>query len=191
MAEKIDVAGETQNHDETLKASNAPSEKIRLRAPSGPRQKRPERYDGREPLPYAGHEAVAQFLAAPAASLRKFKSLTALATYFKVTRMTVHRWKQDVDVMQRAYWLSMRNRIAGNLLARQAWLRIMEKVIEMAKNGDFRSIKFIESRAWAEELEIQQSQLSASVCIADLFGPDRYDEEEGQDDNWEAEGGDQ
>jgi hypothetical protein len=190
MVEKIDVASETQNHDETHKASNAPSEKIQLRAPSGPRQKRRERYDGREPLPYAGHEAVAQFLAAPPTSLREFKSLTALAAHFKVTRMTVHRWKQDSDVMQRAYWLSKRNKIAGDLLARQAWLRIMEKVIEMAKNGDFRAIKFIEFHAWAEDLKIKQTEISASICVGDLFGANDGEEEEEQDHNQQSEGGD-
>jgi hypothetical protein len=186
MAKKLEVAHETQNHDETIEASNTPSEQIQHGAPSGPRQKRRDGYDGREPLPYPGHEAVAQFRAAPP-SLRKFESLTALATHFKVTRMTVHRWRQDIDVMQRTYWLSMRNKVAGDLLARQAWVRIMKKVIEMAKKGDFRAIKFIESRAWAEELGVQQSQLSASICVADLFGTDVSDEEEGQDDNQQSE----
>jgi hypothetical protein len=189
MEKKNEVAYETQNHDEAIEASNAPSEKIRHGAPSGPRQKRRDRYDGREPLPYSGHEAVAQFLAAPAC-LRKFKSLTDLAAHFKVTRMTAYRWKQDIDVMQRASWLFMRNKIAGDLLARQAWLRIMKKVIEMAKKGDFRAIKFIESRAWAEELGVQQSQLSASICVEDLFGADEDDQAGEHDDNRQTEGED-
>jgi hypothetical protein len=188
MEKKNEVAYETQNHDEAIEASNAPSEKLRHGAPSGPRQKRRDRYDGREPLPSAGHECVAQFLAAPT-SLRKFESLTALATHFKVTRMTVHRWKQDIDVMRRTYWLSMRNKVTGDLLARQAWVRIMKKVIEMAKKGDFRAIEFIERHAWAKDLEIKQTQLSASICVADLFGADEGDEEEGQDDNQQTEGG--
>jgi hypothetical protein len=187
MDEKNKVAYETQNHDGTIEASSAPSEKIVPGAPSGRRQKRRDRYDGREPLPYAGHESVAQFLAAPA-SLRKFKSLTALAAHFEVTRMTVHRWKQDIDVMQRAYWLSMRNKIAGDLLARQASLRIMKKVIEMAVNGHFRAIEFVWSRAYGEELGIQQSRLNASVCAADLFGTDEDDQAEEQDDNRQTEG---
>jgi hypothetical protein len=189
MSKQIELAHQTQNHYETIESSNAPSEKIRHGAPSGPRQKRRDRYDGREPLPYVGHEAVAQFLAAPT-SLRKFKSLAALAAHFKVTRMTVHRWKQDSDVMQRAYCLSLRNKIAGDLLARQAWLRIMEKVIEMAKKGDFRAIKFIELHAWAEDLEIKHTELSASVCVADLFGTDEGDEAEEQEDIQQTEGED-
>ena len=187
MEQKNEVVREVQNHEENFEAPNAPSKKIQHATPSGPRQKRRYSYDGSEPLAYAGHEAIAQFLAAPT-SLRKFKSLTVLAAHFKVTRMTVHRWRQDIDVMQRVYWLSMRNKIAGDLLARQGWLGIMKKVIEMAMEGDFRAIKFLESRAWAEELGIKQPQLSAGVCVADLFGTEEEDEAEEQDDNRQTEG---
>jgi hypothetical protein len=184
-----DVSSEAQNHEETVEALNAPSEKIQYGAPSGPRQKHRDKYDGREPLIYPGHEAVAQFLAAPT-SLRDFKSLTALAAHFNVTRVTVYRWKHDVNVLRRAYWLSMRNKIAGDLLARQAWLPIMKKGIEMAKNGDFRAIKFIESQAWTQELGIQQSQHTATVCVADLFGADEDDQAVERDDNQNTEGED-
>lgn len=48
------------------------------------------RYDGHEPLEYPGHEAVAQYLAAPE-SLREFKSFSDLANHFHVSRMTIHR----------------------------------------------------------------------------------------------------
>jgi hypothetical protein len=189
MEKKNELAHETQNHVEKIEASNTPSGKIQHLGSDATRRKRRDRSDGRVRLAHAGREATAQFLAAPK-SLRKFKSLTALAEYHDVARMTVHRWRQEVSVMQRTHWLSLRHKIAGDLLARQAWLHIMKKVIEMAKKGDFRAIKFIESRAWAEELGVQQSQLTASVCVADLFGTDGGDEEERKDDNRQAEGGD-
>src|SRR5215510_4645250 len=102
-------------------ASNASSEKVRYGAPDGPRQ-RPDSYDGSEPLDYPGHEAVAQFLAASPAD-QPFKSLSVLAADFNVTRMTVHRWKHDRDVLRRARWLSMSNALAGDLAVRREWPR--------------------------------------------------------------------
>jgi hypothetical protein len=180
--------------DQTLRGNVEPlevqSEKIRYGAPDGPRHKRRGKYDGRSPLNYPGHEAVAQYLAAPK-SLREFRSDMDLAKHFQVTRMTIYRWKNDVDVMQRAYWLSMRNQMAGDLVARREWPQIMEKAVEMAKRGDVHAMKFCESRAWAEDLRVEQSQLSASVSIEDLLGTGEGDgAEELQDDNRQAEGGD-
>jgi hypothetical protein len=173
----------------TQKEAGVPtSAKIQRVGSNATRRKRRDRSDGCAQLAHAGREAVAQFMASPT-FLRKFKSLTALAAHFKVTRMTAYRWKQDNDVTQRAYWLSMRNKIAGDFLARQGWLRIMKKVIEMAQKGDFRAIEFIERHAWAKDLEIKQTQLSASVCVADLFGTDEGYEEKEQDDHQHVQGG--
>jgi len=181
---------ENPNHQGAVQAPIPSLEKVRYGAADGPRQKRRERHDGREPLNYAGHEAVAQFLAAPKSD-REFKSLTALANHFKVTRMTIHRWKQDIDVMQRAYWLSKRNQMAGDLVARREYPEIMERAVQLAKAGDVQAMKFCESRAWPEELRVEHSQLSATVSVKDLFGIDKRDEpEELQDDNGRAERGD-
>jgi hypothetical protein len=171
------------------RAAEAP-EKVRYGAPDGPRQKGREKYDGREPLDYEGHEAVAQFLATPKSD-REFESLTALADHFNVTRMTVHRWKQDVEVMQRANWLSLCNQMAGDLVARREWQQIMEKAVELARAGDVQAMKFCESRAWPEELPVEHSQVSKTVSIKDLFGIDKGDDpEEPKDHNRHAEGGD-
>jgi hypothetical protein len=187
--EKNKVEYETQNHDETIEASNRPSEKIRHGAPSGPRKKRRDAYDGREALPYAGHEGVAQFLAAPT-SLRKFKSLRALAAHFKVTRMTAYRWGHDPDVIQRAHFLSEINQMAGDLLARQEWSRIMQTAVRKAIEGDLQSIKFCESRAYPKALRLEQRQLSATVSIQDLLGTTENDGvEELPDKNGQEEGG--
>jgi hypothetical protein len=163
------------------------SEKVRYGAPDGPRQKRRPRHNGREPLDYPGHEALAQFLAAPKSD-REFKSLTALANHFNVTRNTAHRWKRDIDVMQRAHWLSTRNQMAGDLVARREWPEIMERAAQLAKSGDVPAMKFCESRAWTKELRAEHFQVSASVSSEDLFGID--EREELQDDDGRAEGGD-
>jgi hypothetical protein len=190
MQEDIQMRKEVPDPREAVQAPGVLSEKVRYGAPDGPRQKRREKYDAREPLDYPGHEAVAQFLATPKSD-REFKSLTALANHFHVTRMTVHRWKQDIEVMQRAHWLSMRNQMAGDLVARSEWPQIMETAVQLAKAGDVQAMKFCESRAWPDELRVEHSQLSATVSVKDLFGVDKRDEqEELQGDNGRAEGGD-
>jgi hypothetical protein len=149
---------------------NLQSEEIRQDASDGPRRKREgKNYDGSSPLSSPGHEALAQYLAAPK-SLRKFRSDIEFAKHFQVTRMTVYRWKQNPEVIERAFWLSAYNQMIGDLRARQEWPRIMEKVVEMATKGDIQAIKFCESRAWAEKLQVTQSQLSASILIEDLLG---------------------
>ncbi len=165
------------------------SGKIRFGASDGPRRKRKGKYDGSSPLIYLGHETVAQHLALPK-SLRKFKSDGDIAKHFSVERMTVYRWKKDPDVIQRAYFLSIHNQMVGDLRARRAWPRIMQKAVEMASKGDLQAIKFCESRAWAEKPRVEQSQLCASVLIEDLFGPGEDDEAEGvQDPSRRTEGG--
>jgi len=158
-----------ENPQGAVEASSTLAARPRYGAPDGPRQKRREKYDGREPLDYAGHEAVAQYLAAPKSD-REFKSFTALANHFEVTRMTAYRWTRDIEVMQRAYWLSMSNQMAGDLVARREWPQIMEKAAELAKTGDVRAMKFCEGRAWPEELLVEHSQVSATVSAEDLFG---------------------
>jgi len=80
--------------------------------------------------------------------------------------------------------------MVGDLRARRAWPRIMQKAVEMASKGDLQAIKFCESRAWAEKPRVEQSQLCASVLIEDLFGPGEDDEAEGvQDPSRRTEGG--
>ena len=191
MKPKIEVAIEPQHHDENIESSNTPSKKIRYGAPSGPRQKRRDRYDGREPLEYPGHEAVAQYLAAPK-SLREFKSDSHLAKYFRVSRMTVCRWKHDPDVIKRAHFLSEINQMVGDLLARQEWPRIMQTAVQKALEGDLQSIRFCESRAYPKELRVQQSQCNTTVSIQELLGTSEIDDaEELLDKDRQQEGDDQ
>jgi hypothetical protein len=150
-----------------VEATEVRSVKVRYGAPDGPRQKRKEKYDGRDPLPYLGHEAVAQFIASPK-SHREFKSLTALAKRLNVARMTVHRWRRDIDVLRRAEWLSLRNKMAGDLVPRREWVRIMEKAVEIAKSGDVQAMKFCEARAWPEDRQRESSNVESSLSNLSL-----------------------
>jgi hypothetical protein len=188
MREDVHAGKDIPDSERAAKTSGALPEKVRYGAPDGPRQKRRERYDGREPLDYPGHEAVAQFLAAPTSDA-EFESLAALANHFNVTRMTVHRWKQDIEVLQRAYWLSMHHQIAGDLVARRKWPQIMEKATELAEAGDVQAMKFCEARAWPQELRVEHSQVSTTVSFKGLFGVDEGDEPKKlQRDNRPSEG---
>ena len=138
----------------------------------------------------AGREALAQFLAA-SRSLREFKSYSALANYFHMSRMTIYRWTLEVEVMQRAYSLSMRNEIVGDLEARRAWPEIMQKQVANGKGGDLDAARFCESRAWRPNPRVEQSHLSVSVSTMDLFGTSESDKAEELDDDRQNQGGNQ
>ena len=147
-----------------------------------------EECDGSYPLSSPGHEAVAQYLATPK-SLRNFRSDSHLAKHFEVSRMTVYRWKQIPDVIKRALWLSKCNQFIGDMHARQEWPRIMKRAVQMAIQGNINAIRFCEARAWAEKLQVTQSQLSASILIEDLLGTsERNDSEDRQISNQKIEG---
>jgi hypothetical protein len=145
-----------QNNIEPLKVD---SEKTRYGAPDGPRKNRQPGYDGREPLEYPGHEATAQFLATPE-SEREFDSITALAKHFDVSRMTVYRWTQDIDVLRRAEWLSMQNRVTGRLIIRRAWPKMMAKLADDAIGGHVQATKLCADYAWPEDKQREKSGLS-------------------------------
>jgi hypothetical protein len=120
----------TNEHQNT----DAKPDKIRSGAPDGPGRKHDASHNCREPLELAAHEAVAHFLAAPK-SQREFKSFIALAQHFNVTRMTAYRWTQDTDVLWRADWLSLQDKVAGDLNARREWSAIMEKSVRVQGSG--------------------------------------------------------
>ena len=153
------------------------SKKIRYGAPDGPRKKLRENYDGHQPLEYPGHEAVAHYLASPK-SLREFDSDRHLAKHFRVSRMTICRWKHDRDVIQRAHFLSEINQMVGDLLARQEWPRIMQMAVQNALGGDLQSIRFCESRAFPKQLQVPQPHFEVTVSTQDVLGPSEIDDAE-------------
>ncbi|MGD0907849.1 MAG: hypothetical protein ABSA96_09725 [Candidatus Acidiferrales bacterium] len=139
--------------------TDAKVRKVRFGAPPRLRRKRRENYDGVERLEFAGHEAIAWFLAVPK-ELREFKFLEDLARHFNVSRMTTYRWTRDVEVMKRADFLSKQNKMAGNLVARREYESIMEKAVEMAKQGNIAAMKFCIERAFPEDKQQAKSPLS-------------------------------
>ena len=142
-------------------APKAQSEKVRYGAPCGPRITESENYDGRTPIEWPGHETVAQYLAAPK-SLREFKSDSDLAKHFQVNRMTVHRWKNAPDVIKRAHWLSMQNKMIGDIIARREYPSFMERAVELALKGNIPAMKFCAERAWPEDKRTEKSGTSSS-----------------------------
>jgi hypothetical protein len=159
MRNKNRLTKKCQDQQGIIEAPTTQSEEIRIGPPDGPRPEGSENYNGHTPIEWPGLEAVAQYLAAPK-SLREFKSDNDLAKHFRKTRMTIHRWKHHPDVDKRVHWLSNRYRLAGDLLARLNWLRIMQKLVEKAIKGDMQAIKFCEEIAWRQEKQWDKRQIS-------------------------------
>jgi hypothetical protein len=141
-------------------APKAQSEKVRYGAPCGPRTTESENYDGRTPMKYPGHEVVAQYLAAPK-SLREFKSDNDLAKHFHVNRMTIHRWKIAPDVIKRAHWLSIQNKMVGDTIARREYPSIMKRLVELAMKGNIPAMKLCAERAWLDDKRAEKSDVSS------------------------------
>jgi hypothetical protein len=135
---------------------------IRPAAQSSPSTKRRRNYDGSKPLDYPGHEALAQYLAAPQ-RFRRFRSITALAIQFNVSRVTVYRWAQHLDVVRRAAWLSAHNRILGDFIACREWPAIIRAQVTAALAGDTRAAIFCQSRAWPEGIDFAAPSLEEAV----------------------------
>jgi hypothetical protein len=92
-------------------------------------------------------EAIAQYLTTPK-SIREFKSLTDLAKHFGICRMTVYRRTKDPIILQRAEWLLTHHMVAGDLIARLHWERIMAGQVKAAAAGDTKAAQFCKERAW-------------------------------------------
>ena len=128
----------------------------------GPPTKRRRNYDGSTPLNDPGHEAVAQFLAAPK-QFRRFRTITALAMQFNVARVTIYRWAQDFDVVRRAEWLSVQNRVLGDFIACREWPSVVRAQVTAALAGDTRAAIFLQNRAWPEGLDVSIPSLEEAV----------------------------
>jgi len=112
-------------------------------------QKRKGKPDKTKPLDSPEDEAIAQYLTTPK-SIREFKSLTELAKHFNISRMTVYRRTKDLIVLQRAEWLLTHHKLAGDLIPRLHWARIMAGQVKAAAAGDTKAAKFCKERAWPE-----------------------------------------
>jgi hypothetical protein len=106
-------------------------------------------YDGSEPLDDPAHEAIAQFFAFPV-QFRKFKSVSALAENLGVSRMTVYRRAENIDVVQRIKWLLGKSMLFGDLIACREWPGIVKAQVQAALAGDTRAAMFCQNRAWRQ-----------------------------------------
>ncbi|MGB9242824.1 MAG: hypothetical protein WCC03_05680 [Candidatus Acidiferrales bacterium] len=109
-------------------------------------------YDGTKPLDDPADEAVALFFAAPR-QFRQFKSASALAEHLGVSRMTIYRRAEDVDVAQRIMWLLRRSMRYADLLACREWPGIVQAQVTAALAGDLRAAMFCQNRAWRQSLD--------------------------------------
>lgn len=91
--------------------------------------------------------------------MKEFKSIAALAKYYKISRMMVYRWRHNAVVLQWAEWLSKRNRLPGVLVARSNWEHIVWALADGAIAGVAQAATFCEGRAWdlSEEPTIDAS----------------------------------
>jgi hypothetical protein len=87
--------------------------------------------------------------------------------------MTIHRAKKNFDVIKRANWLSMRNTLSGDLIARREYPSIMEKAVEMAEQGNIKAMEFCAARAWPKDQD-----LTRELNIDELIAMSEKEEEE-------------
>jgi hypothetical protein len=109
-------------------------------------------YYGTEPLDDPCYEAIAQFFAAPR-QFRQFKSVSALAEHFGISRVTAYRRAQNDDVVLRIKWLLRKSMQGGDLVACQEWPGIVQAQVKAALGGDLRAAMFCQARAWRQSLD--------------------------------------
>jgi len=126
-----------------IKANSPQSQAARSDAPD-------DDYDGTKALDDPAHEAVARFFAAPR-QFRQFPSVAALAEHFGLSRMTVYRWAETVDVELRIRWLVTQSMLLGDLTACREWQGIVQAQVDAALDGDTRAAIFCLNRAWRQQ----------------------------------------
>jgi hypothetical protein len=76
--------------------------------------------------------------------------------------MTVHRAKKDIDVIKRAHWLSMHNKLIADLVVHREIVPIVDKATEMAKEGNIAAMKLIIDLFLREDKQAKKSGISSS-----------------------------
>jgi len=165
MAELQFILTEISGEAEVNKNSENPNDEVELGStqavrendaapPAAPNlpdvpRKRKRKPNKTKPLDSPVDEAIAQYITTPK-SIREFKSLTDLAKHFGISRMTVYRRTKDLIVLERAEWLLTHHRLAGDLIPRLHWERIMAGQVKAAAAGDTKAAQFCKERAWPE-----------------------------------------
>src|SRR5580692_8346882 len=149
MSASDDVILDKPDSESSANQQNASAEK----SPDPPLLNQPKarqrKFDPREPLDRPEDEAIAQYLSAPR-SIREFKSLSDLGLRFKISRMTVYRRSKQLEVLERTQWLLRNYKLAGDLVAKLNWERIVKGQVRAAVTGDTRAAEFCKAVAWAE-----------------------------------------
>jgi hypothetical protein len=104
-------------------------------------------------------EAIALHLATPR-PFREFKSIRDLVEHFNISRMTFYRRSKEPAILQRVDWLVSQNRLAGDMIARQNWERIMRAQVRAAAAGDTRAARFCMEQAWPKIPELLDKLLN-------------------------------
>jgi len=136
----------------------------------------PSRKVGDRTKPLADHrqEMVAQFLAAPT-GCEGFASVKALAVHLKISRATFYRWARDTYILRRIEYLSLQNKVAGDLLVRRAWPAIMRTVVDEAIAGNMQAVKICKDCAWPESSDIGQEGLTIEEAVRSTENTGRVD----------------
>jgi hypothetical protein len=68
-------------------------------------------------------------------------------------------------------WLSMRNKLAEDLVVRREYPTIMEKAVDMAKKGTIRAMEFCADRAWPEDQELEDEMTLSEMLRESMAMP--------------------
>ena len=140
----------TIDPEHTRDANEPSSESQTTPNPPDPPRMRKREFDRTSPLDLPEDEAIAQYLATPK-SIREFKSFSELAKHFNISRMTVYRRSKDSNILQRVEWLLTQHKLAGDLIARLNWGRIVAGQVKAAVSGDTKAAQFCKDCAWPEK----------------------------------------
>jgi len=117
--------------------------------PDCPRRNR-RKYGPGKPLESPEDEAIAQYLSAPK-SIREFKSFSELAEHYNFSRMTVYRRSKDSRILKRVQHLLMNHKLAGDIVARLNWGRVVAGQVKAAAAGNTKAAQFCKELAWPED----------------------------------------
>jgi hypothetical protein len=156
------------NSAPAIESNSIPSREVGTAALDGQRKRRRRDYDGAEALDDPAHEAIAVFFAT-SRQFRQFKSVSALAEQFGVSRITIYRRAADVDVVQRIKWLLERSMLSGDLIACREWAAIVKAQVEAALAGDTRAAMFCQSRAWRQNSTFDSNATEPAIAGVDTI----------------------
>ena len=101
------------------------------------------------PLEDPVDEAVAQYVATPRL-FRDFRSWSELADRFGISRMTAYRRSKELHVLQRVQWLVTNHKMAGDLVVKVNWERIVKGQVRAAVRGATGAAEFCKKVAWED-----------------------------------------